>query len=113
MENKVICSSLSCCSFKEWQLKTELIHTAEGRFCTMQLSHTNGVFHCFGRRVFVSCNGAEQACGFPHNSLDKMCTFFSPCLRAIGFTTQALSLRTFPKANLQAVFHTPIPKEHF
>lgn len=74
MENKVICSSLLCCSFKERQLNPELRHTAEGQFCTMQLSHANSAFHFLDGDVFVSCNSVAQACSFPHNSLDKMCT---------------------------------------
>lgn len=77
------------------------INTAEGQFSTTQPSHRNGVFHCFGRDVFVSCSAAEQACSFPHYSLHKKCIFF-PCLAAISFTTQPLSARTFP--NLQAAF---------
>lgn len=107
----MICSSPLCCSFKEWQLKAELIHTAEGQFCTMQLSHTTGVFHCVGRDVFVSCNGAEQACSFPHNSLDKMCTFFfSP---ALGQSVSPRKLRhggLLPKLIYKLFFTHPFPR---
>jgi len=109
MENKVICSSFLCCSFKERQLNPEITHTTAGQFHTTQLPHTNGALHCSGRDALVSCNGAEHACCLPHSSLEMMCTFFPPALGESISPHKLCHWGLFPKLIYKLFFTRPFP----